>query len=469
MQRSYSILIVLLLCTTGWAQGPDTLWTRAYGGATDDWGYDIIQAADGNYVISGATQSYGDNPATGNAWIVKLNDSGDTLWTKVYGGTGGEDVDAIQQTTDGGFILAGYTDSFGAGGADFYLLKLDGAGNLEWSRTYGGSNHEEARGVRATSDGGYILVGYTRSFGPGVPDFENFYVVKTNSVGDTLWTRTYGGANGETAYGVEQSGDGNYVVAGYTSSYGGSAGDAWLLKINANGDSLWSHRYGGPSSEKAYALTSTSDGGYALAGFSSSFPTVLYEAYLVKVDSAGNQQWTRHYGGSDYDQAYSVQQTYDGGYILAGITKSFGPGIPTNNNYYIVKTNAAGDTLWTRWFGGSADEVANAVRQVDDGGYIVAGSTRSFGPSVPNANIYVVRLATETPLVTPQHLVTVVRNDSLIFGWDNDDNPFYRIYSDPTGAGTFSTLEGSTSDTTFVITNIANLRRFYRVVGSVGP
>ncbi len=471
MQRSYSILLLLLaIVTQTWAQAPDTLWTKAYGGATDDWGYDIIQAADGNFVISGATKSYGTNPTSGNAWILKIDGNGDTLWTKVYGGTGGEDVDAIQQTSDGGYILAGYTNTSGAGGGDFYVLKLDSLGDLQWSRTYGGASHEEARAVQQTSDGGYIIVGYTRSFGVGVPNYENFYIVKTNSAGDTLWTRTYGGANGETAYGVvDQMGDGGYMVAGYTGSYGAGSTDAWLLRLNASGDTLWTRTYGGPSGDGAYWLTRTGDGGYVLGGTSASFTPGINDLYLVKVDSAGTQQWSRHYGGTDHDQGFSVQQTYDGGYILAGITKSFGPGIPTNNNYFIVKTNAAGDSLWSKVLGGASNEVANAVRQVDDGGYIVAGYTRSYGPGTPNANIYVARLATQVTLVTPERLVTLFRNDSLIFWWDNDSNPFYRLYSDLAVTGPFSTLEGSTADTTFVITSPVALRRFYRVVGSVGP
>ncbi len=470
MPRSYNILLLLLaIVTHAWAQAPDTLWTKTYGGATDDWGYDIVQAADGNFVISGATKSYGTNPTAGNAWILKIDGNGDTLWTKVYGGTGGEDVDAIQQTSDGGYVLAGYTNTSGAGGADFYVLKLDSLGALEWSNTYGGANHEEARALRQTSDGGYIFVGYTRSFGAGIPNFENFYIVKTNSAGDTIWTRTYGGANGETAYGVEETPGGNYVVAGYSGSSGPGGDNAWLIKLNASGDTLWTHAYGGPGPDGAMSLATTADGGYVLGGSSASFTPGINDLYLVKVDSAGTQQWARHYGGADHDQGYSVQQAYDGGYIFAGITKSFGPGIPTNNNYFIVKTNALGDSLWSKVLGGTNNEVANAVRQVNDGGYVVAGYTRSFGPGTPNANIYVARLATQITLETPQNLVTLFRNDSLIFWWNNDANPFYRVYSDAVVTGPFTTLEGSTTDTTFVILSPAALRRFYRVVGSVGP
>ena len=470
MKYSYLVLVVaVIVATAAWAQGPDTLWTQVYGGASDDWGYDIIEVAGGNYVIAGSTRSYGTNATTGNAYILKVDDNGDTVWTKIYGDTGGEDVDAVVQTTDGGYALVGYTSSSGAGGADFFLLKLNGSGDFEWSRTYGGANNDEARGIRQTSDGGYVICGYTRSFGPGIPGFDNSYIVKTNSAGDTLWTRTYGGTNSETAFAIEQLIDGNYVVAGHTGSYGSGSTDAWLLKLDANGDTLWTRTYGGIGQDAVTSLAKTADGGYVLGGSSASFTPGVNDVYLIKVDAAGNEEWSEHYGGTNSDQGYSVRTTWDGGYILGGITKSYGPGIPANNNYYLIKTDADGDTLWTRVYGGSNNEVANAVRQVSDGGYITVGYTRSFGPGVPNANIYLIRLETETPLSTPANLVTLAQGDSLILWWDGDDNPFYRVYSDTNPEGLFETLEGSTSDTTFVITSLSTLKTFYRVTGSVAP
>ena len=457
----------LVLVSAVLAQAPDTLWTRVYGGTADDWSYDIVQADDGNYVLAGSTKSFGANPTTGNAHILKIDDNGDTLWTKAYGGTSGEDVDAVQQTGDGGYILAGYTSSTGAGGADFYLLKLDADGNEEWSRAYGGSSHEEARALQQTDDGGYVIAGYTRSFGDNVPTFENFYVVKTDADGDTLWTRAYGGAGAEIAYGIEQNADGEYYVAGYTASYGSGGLDAWLVKLNANGDTIWTRTYGGLGPEEAAALTPTSDGGYALAGVSSSFTPGIKECYLVKVDAEGTSQWSRHYGGADHDQAYSVEQTYDGGFILVGTTKSYGPGVPAQNNYYFVRTDTDGDTLWTMVFGGTGNELASAVRQVTGGGYIVAGYTRSYGIGAPNANAYVIRL--EPEVFIPQGVVAKVQGGNLILYWNSDDNSNYRVYSAAASAGLFETLEGSTSDTTLTITDLSAAEKFYRVVGSTPP
>jgi hypothetical protein len=467
MKYGFILFLFVLAAGAALAQGPDTMWTRTCGGAADDLGYDLITTSDGNFVIAGATSSYGPNPGTGNAYVLKVNGAGDTLWTNVYGGDGGEDVDAVHQTSDGGYILAGYTSSLGAAPADCYLLKLDAAGTLEWARNYGGTEYEEARAVQQTSDGGYILVGYTTSFGVGTPSQKNVYIVKTNSVGDTAWTRTYGGINAETAFGVEQTADEGYMVAGLTGSYGAGSTDAWLLRLDASGDTLWTHTYGGPGGDGAYWLARTNDGGYAMAGYTASYTPGINDQYLLKVDAAGTLLWARHYGGADHDQANCVQQTTDGGYVLSGITKSFGPGVPAQNNYYVVKTNSVGDTLWTRVLGGAGNDVAYAVRQTTDEGYAVAGYTRSFGTGAPSANVYLVRYS-GWPSV-PQQVVVKVSAGTLILNWADDNNPYYRIYSAATSAGPFATLEASTSDTTFTIVALPALRKFYVVVGSTVP
>lgn len=467
MKHKYIFVALLIFSTSAvMAQGPDTLWTRTYGGASDDWGYDAIVTSDGNYVIAGATKTYGTNPTTGNAYILKVDGNGDTLWTRVYGGTGGEDVDAVRQTADGGYILAGYTSTSGAGAADCYLIRLDSSGNLVWTHTYGGVNFEEARAVQPTSDGGYVFTGYTTSFGAGTPAQENIYVVKTNSIGDTIWTRAYGGVNDEIGYSIEQTPDGGYLVAGYTSSYGVGSSDAWLLRLNASGDTLWTRTYGGPGGEGAYWLIPTNDSGYAFAGYTATFTPGINQQYLVKIDSAGNPAWSRHYGGADHDQAYCVQQTTDGGYIISGITKSYGPGVPAENNCYVVKTDAIGDTLWTRVLGGTEIDVANAVRQVPDGGYIVTGYTRSFGTGAPEANVYLARYGWT---VVPQQVVIAYQGGNLTLWWNSDINPFYRIYSDTDVEGSFATLEGSTSDTTFTISDVSAVQKFYQVVGRTAP
>ena len=299
--------------------------------------------------------------------------SPDTLWTRTYGGSDYDYAYSVQQTTDGGYIVAGYTASFGAGLEDFYLVKTNTSGAPLWTRTYGGSFREEANSVQQTADGGYIVAGRTESFGAGSYDF---YLVKTNSQGDTLWTRTYGGSSTDVAYSVRQSADGGYIMAGWTNSFGAGEYDFYLVKTNSQGDTLWTRTYGGINYDRAYSVQQTTDGGYIVAGYTWSFGAGGYDFYLVKTNSQGDTLWTRTYGGRDWDNAYSVQQNADGGYIVAGHTLSFGAGI---RDFYVVRTNSQGNTLWTRTYGGSMGDEAYSVQQTADGGYIVAGYTSSFG------------------------------------------------------------------------------------------
>jgi len=255
----------------------------------------------------------------------------DTLWTRTYGGTNDDYAYSVRQTTDGGYIVAGWTDSFGAGSDDFYLVKTNNQGDTLWTRTYGGSEVEEAYSVQQTLDGGYIVAGTTNSFGAGTDDF---YLVKTNSQGDTLWTRTYGGSAHDIAYSVQQTADGGYIVAGYTSSFGADD-DFYLVKTNSQGDTLWTLTYGGVEDDWTYSVQQTTDGGYIVAGVTHCAGNL--NSYLVKTDSQGDTLWTCTYGGSSPDYACSVQQTSDGGYVVAGYTESFGAG---NYDFYLVKLGA---------------------------------------------------------------------------------------------------------------------------------
>ncbi|MBU1984227.1 T9SS type A sorting domain-containing protein [bacterium] len=297
----------------------------------------------------------------------------DTLWTHTFGGSGYDWAYSIQQTSDGGFIVAGVTGSFGAGGHDFYLVKTNSLGDTLWTRTYGGTNDDWAYFIQQTSDGGYIVAGYTHSRGAGLADF---YLVKTNSQGDTLWTRTYGGSASDGAWSVRQTADGGYVLAGTTFSFGAGNYDLYLVKTNSLGDTVWTRTYGGGSRDEALFVLQTTDRGYIVAGYAESFGAGLYDFYLVKTDSLGDTLWTRTYGGSSWEYGYSVQQTTDAGYIIAGYTYSLSA---ASNDLYLVKTNSQGGLLWTRTFGGNTWDEAQSVQQTSDGGYIMAGYTESFG------------------------------------------------------------------------------------------
>ena len=361
MKAMSIVLFVLLFVTLSQAQ---QRWERNYGGAGNDEGYSVQQTSDGGYIVAGRTWSFGNGS---QVYLIKTNASGDTLWTRNYGGVDYDEGRSVQQTTDGGYIVAGYTYS------QVYLIKTNASGDTLWTRNYGEAGYyDEGRSVQQTTDGGYVVAGRTTSFG----NYYQVYLIKTNAFGDTLWTRTYGGVDYEEGSSVQQTTDGGYIVAGYSYSPGNGS-QIYLVKTNASGDTLWTRNFGGTILDWGHSVQQTQDGGYVVAGYTYTLGNAG-QAYLVKTNATGDTLWTRNYGGTDWDQGRSVQQTQDGGYIVAGYTTSFGD----SNQVYLLKTNASGDTLWTRNYGGAGDDYGWSVQQTTDGGYIVAGWTGSFGNGV---------------------------------------------------------------------------------------
>jgi hypothetical protein len=237
-----------------------------------------------------------------------------------------------------------------------------------FAKTYGGTRGDGALSVQQTSDGGYIVAG-TTSFGLGY----DIILIKTNANGNVQWAKTYWGTGEDYAYSVQQTSDGGYIVAGETWSFGAGGADLFLIKTDANGNVIWAKTYGGTGWDEASSVQQTSDGGYIVAGYTGSWP--YYDIFLIKTDASGNVQWAKTYGGTDYDRAYSVQQTSDGGYIVAGYTASFG----AFGDIFLVKTDANGNVQWAKTYGGTSSDWASSVQQTSDGGYIVAGGTYSFG------------------------------------------------------------------------------------------
>jgi hypothetical protein len=378
-----AVLALLFAASVNALEPGDTLWTRTYGGSMDDQPYSVQQTTDGGYIIAGYTGSF----PSYDVYLVKTDPDGDTLWTQTYGGSNYDKAFSVQQTTDGGYIVAGETWSFGIG-RDVYLLKTDADGDTLWSRTYGGNGWDGAYSTQQTTDGGYIISGF---FELPVGGDWAIYLVKTAANGDSLWTRTYGQSEMNEGYCVRQTTDGGYMVAGYTGDWGEE--DLYLVKTDTHGDTLWTRTYGGRESDWAESVRQTTDGGYIVAGSTNSFGAGDYDFYLLKTDSSGDTLWTRTYGGSDLDVGFSVQQTTDGGYIVAGGTFSFGAG---QIDCYLLKTDPNGGTLWTHTYGGSRDEQAYSVRQTADGGYIVAARTNSFGAGA--FDVWLLKVAGEAQL-----------------------------------------------------------------------
>ncbi|MBI4691570.1 MAG: carboxypeptidase regulatory-like domain-containing protein [Nitrospirae bacterium] len=344
-------------------------FTKTFGGSDCEFGRSAQQTSDGGYIIVGSTYSYG----AGNydVYLIKTDSSGNTSWTKTFGGSNSDSGYSVQQTSDGGYVIVGYTYSYGAGSADVYLIKTDSSGNTIWTKTFGGGRYDYGWSVQQTSDGGYIIAGGTDSYGAGNYDV---YLIKTDSSGNTTWTKTFGDSYSDYGYSVQQTSDGGYVIIGYTYSYGAGYSDVYLIKTDSNGNATWTKTFGGGDWDSAYSVQQTSDGGYIIAGITYSYGAGSADVYLIKTDSSGNTAWTKTFGGSGYDYGYSVRQTSDGGYIVVGYTYSYGAG---NCDVYLIKTDPDGNTAWTKTFGGSGYDFGYMVRQTSDGGYAIIGDTES--------------------------------------------------------------------------------------------
>lgn len=290
---------------------------------------------------------------------------------KVIGGSGDDRGRTINKTSDGGFIITGSSNSFGSGGHNTYLLRTDGAGAILWSKSIGGSLQDEGKGVMQTSDGGFIIVGATYSFGAGNRDF---YVIKTNNSGDVVWSKTYGGTGDDYGFIIQETNDNCFAMIGHTNSYGNGGNDVYFIKINSTGDILWSRTYGGPGDDRGFSMEQTNDGGFIISGYTTSFGAGDADVYAIKTDINGNVIWSGTFGGAGEDQAYSVKQTIDGGYIFTGYS-NFG----SSPEIYIIKTDSPGNMVWSKTFGGAGDDVGNIVYQNNAGDYFIAGYQDSFG------------------------------------------------------------------------------------------
>lgn len=347
------------------------MWNRTYRETYDEVAYSLVQTVDGGYALAGSTDSLG--AGHNDFWLVKTDAAGNLQWSRTYGGSHEERAWCVKQTHDGGFAIAGETHSLGsAGGYDFWLVKTDAAGNLEWDKMYGFTDDEQAYCVINAVDGGYFLAGSMAVTGQGV----NFYWVKTDSSGNLEWQGWAGGSANEEARSVVQTSDAGYAIAGYTES-GGDA-DFWLVKINDVGVKQWNKTYGGAYYDNAYSIIQTSDGGFVMAGATNLHGPSFSDFLLIKTDSNGNMQWNKTYdGGAEDDIAYSLVQTSDGGYLLAGSNT------PTHirTDWWLVKTDAAGNVLWNMTGGGANMDEAHSIVETDDGGYALAGYTESLVPN----------------------------------------------------------------------------------------
>ncbi|MFC1855785.1 hypothetical protein ACFL2A_04525 [Thermodesulfobacteriota bacterium] len=372
--KKIALIIVALVFLVGISKvkkkTPNT-YEKTFGGVAFDEGKSVIETSDGDYLLLGETNSFEMNDR--DMYLVKTNNKLNIRWSEYYGGEGAEFGHSMIETKDGGYLLLGYTKSFGKGEHDMYLVKTDNKGKKVWHTTYGGKGYDLGKSVIETTDGGYLLLGGTYSFGAKKGDI---YLLKTDTKGRALWSKRYGGENAEFAHSVIESSDGGYLILGYTKSYGLGGSDMFLVKTDDEGEEKWSTTFGGPKNDIGKSVIETKDGGYLLLGYTSSFGSGSDDMYLVKTDKKGNELWDMTYGGRWKDLGNCVIETTDGGYLMIGTTESFGMG---GNDVYLVKTYENGKKKWSRTFGGKDWDAGHSVIEIKDGGYLLFGETSSYG------------------------------------------------------------------------------------------
>ena len=364
-------------------------WNKTFGGLGSDWAYDVEVTSDGGYIIAGSTNSSG--AGCFDFWVVKTDMNGNELWNKTYGGTGddwafGIAAPKVISPVGEAYVIAGATNSSGAGDYDAWLVKIDPDGNQLWNRTYGGIRFDTANDVEFVPGGGYILAGSTYSFSAIVADF---WLVRVDSDGNELWNRTFNGPGHDidSAYDVELTPDGGYILAGVTYLGGAMDQGFWLVKTDSNGNKEWDRMfYPGPGQmNKAFGVAVSADGGYAVVGTAYDKGKI----WLVKTDSNGNHEWNKTYSIAGWDSAIDIESTLDGGYIIAGC---FG------GDFGLIKTDDAGAQQWT--ISSSDGDLAVDVELAPNGGYIVAGITYSGTGGEYDADFWLVRFKVHDIAVT---------------------------------------------------------------------
>jgi len=352
---------------------------KTFGGTAWDEGFSVQQTTDDGYIISGSTWSF--STGYNDVWLIKTDSDGNQIWNKTFGGTNYEIGYSVQQTTDEGYILTGGT------GEDYdydaWLIKTDSDGNMMWDKTFGGTDCAIGFSVQQTTDEGYIITGETGSY--ETEDFD-VLLIKTDSNGNEIWNKTFGGTGAlDTGLCVRQTNDGGYIITGSKVTSEMGYVDVWLIKTDSDGNKMWAKTFGGPYTDVGFCVQQTTDGGYIITGY-----TELYlkgDIWLIKTDSDGKKIWAKSYGVlQNVGWGNWVQQTTDGGYIVTGFAWKISGGY---TDAWLIKTDSNGKKIWDRKFGGTSEDMGNCVQQTSDGGYVITGHTWSYG--IGEADVWLIK------------------------------------------------------------------------------
>ncbi len=379
-------------------------WVRYYGGSDDDGASAITMDGDGNYVVAGYTYSFGSGYSDG--WLLKIDpSSGDTIWTRVMGGSSSEGFQDVAVDDQNNYILVGYTYSYGNGGSDVWVVKMDRDGNVLWSRTYGTSEDEGAHAVGVDSSGNYVIAAYRT-----VSGYRDAWILKVDAdSGEVLWDISLGGSENDEFQSVLIDGDGNYVLAGHARSYGNGYFDVWLVKMSPDGNVLWSRAYGHSLDDGASGIGLTGDGNYIVSGRAVFDIGDYNDVWILKVNpDDGDTLWTARYGTSEPDGATGVDVDGADNYVFSAMTGASG-----SWDAWILKTNSNGDTLWTFLYGGSESDGATDIAIDSEGKYGISGYTYSYGNGF--SDVLVFRLGETVSLgENAPHLKVIPRRGGFI-------------------------------------------------------
>ena len=389
-EKMVIILIIALLIplsAISQPQAPDTLWTKTYGGNSQEYCRGLVETADNGYLLVGTTGSFG-TPGF-NLWLIRTDSNGDSIETQLLDNARGM---SIENTADGGYIIGGQTNEYGALSDDYLIMKLDAGENMEWMNVYGRPGTDYLQKVTQTEDGGYIMVGCSEGFGFGE---EDIFVVRVDQSGNYLWGKAWGSEVYDIGYSARQTSEGDFVITGCINN------KICLIKTDSNGDSLWVRTYG----DEIYMnfgreVFETDDGGYIIAASSSSFGASIKSMCLIKTDYDGYLEWVQLYnaGPNRTNEVFGLDKTEDNGYILLGVTKYS----DTNYDYYIVKTDQTGEEEWSKILGTEGDDWGRCIKHLEEGGYAFAGSIAP--DTYLNSEIWLVRLDSDNVSVNNDNI-----------------------------------------------------------------
>ncbi len=364
------LLAVLILLLDIPATASASYWIKSFGGSSWDKAHAVAIADNGDIIVAGDTKSFG---AGGDVWVLRLDPNGNIKWQKIFGGVWNDSVFDVAIADNGDIIVAGGTNSFGDGLGDVWVLRLDSNGNIKWQKTFGGSSWDEAYAVAIADNGDIIVAGGTNSFGAGGYDV---WVLRLDSNGNIKWQKTFGGVRYDWVFDVAIADNGDIIIAGYTGSFSdGLDDDVWVLRLDSNGNIKWQKTFGRIRWDGAYTVAIADNGDIIVAGYTVLLSTGYDDVWVLRLDPNGNIKWQKTFGGYYDDWTWAVAIADNGDIIIAGDTKSFGAG----GNAWVLRLDSNGNIKWQKTFGGSSWDEAYAVAIADNGDIIVAGDTKSFG------------------------------------------------------------------------------------------